>query len=111
VHSDWDKPFLIKFLLWRPLEFDAVFIGWLVNLRNGAWIHASQLASAASEHDRSILDKKLHQAVQQTLDHALKQSWPWSRIFGLSSPGAVAIWAGAAAVSIPLGLLQNYPSD
>lgn len=103
VHSDWEKPFLVKLFLWRRLEFDTVFLAWLVHLRNGAWIHASQIASS-SDSDRSELREALHERVQQKLARALEQTWPWSRIFGLSSPGALTAWGAAAVVGLPLAM-------
>src|SRR5262249_21151167 len=62
VQSNWDKPLLIKFLLWRPFEFDLIFLGWLIELRRGAWIHAEMLSKISDEH-RARWRLRLHQAM------------------------------------------------
>jgi hypothetical protein len=107
VRSNWDKPPLVKFLLWRPFEFDSLFLAWLIQLRNSAWIHALKLSAAPDDRHRRALKLRLHAAVLSKLEDALTQSWPWSKIFGLSAPGALAAWGSAAGATLPLGIAMS----
>jgi hypothetical protein len=77
TRSAWNKPLLVKFLLWTPLQFDPVFLGWLIQLRNAAWIHAVYLANV-SEDERPAAKISLHRDIEERLRRALQQFWPWS---------------------------------
>jgi hypothetical protein len=86
------------------LQFDPVFLSWLVQLRNGVWIHPTYLAGAP-DVKHLALTEALHREVESKLKNALRQFWLWSRIFGLTAPGPLAGWIGALIGSLPFGLL------
>jgi hypothetical protein len=110
VRSTWKKPFLVNFLLWRPLKTDPIFLSWLIQLRNGAWIHAVYLASVP-EGDLPAVQSSLHGNIERNLKCALRQFWLWSRIFSLRAPGALGGWSGAIIGSLPFWFLGSIASS
>jgi hypothetical protein len=85
--SSWSKPTLVKLLQaidqgqGRP-----VFTSWVIQLRNGAWHSACDLAYARV--DQPAL--KLHQQVQSNLERALARFWLWDKIFAFQAPDPIA---------------------
>ncbi len=98
MHAKWERPWLIEALQWRPLEFESVFLTWLLALRREAWFRAKELARS-DEDGRVMAETRLHNEVQEKLETALAEVTLWGKIFALSAPRPVPSWAGAALIS------------
>ena len=107
MNKPWDKPRLIRFLRWRPLEFEAVFQTWLLSMRRDAWFQAKKLVRA-TEAERASVEDKLRKDVQGRLDLALEKRVPWGIIFELSAAQPIFNYSGFIFVILMLIIDVTY---
>jgi hypothetical protein len=99
LKDNWKKPFMIKLLLWEPLQLEDGFMAWIVRLRTKAWLHGRKISVAP---DKQVSTRLLAGKVLEVMKNQQKKGRFrfWSKIMGLKLPGSLFNWLVLGILSV-----------